>query len=186
MRARPVGYDRAMTAPPLEPDTGRPPVTTGEDLAGLLAAQHAELGEAWDRIPELHAGAREDVFLHARRRLAVHLALEQVLLAPHLDRGDAEREVLGREVLSAERAGPGTPGFDAACTRVAATVRRHGVAHDAVVMTGTLPEREQGVVVTATGLWDGVGDAYLGNTWAEMRATALEQLSPDRGDSRQR
>jgi hypothetical protein len=48
-------------------------------------------------------------------------------------------------------------------------------------MTGTLQEREQGVVVTATGLWDGVGDAYLGNTWAEMRATALEQLSPDRG-----
>jgi hypothetical protein len=64
---------------------------------------------------------------------------------------------------------------------VAATVRRHGVAHDAVVMTGTLPEHEQGVVVTAVGLWDGVGDAYLGNTWAEMASTALEQLSPDRG-----
>jgi hypothetical protein len=167
-----------MTAPPLEPDTGRPPVTTGEGLAELLAAQHAELAEAWRRIPTLHAGAREDVFLHARRRLAVHLALEEVLLAPHLQTGDAERAVLEREVLSAEHAGPGAPTFDAACARVAGTLLRHGAAQEAVVMTGTLPEREQEVVSTAVALWDGAGDAYLGNAWAEMRATALEQLAP--------
>ncbi len=172
-----AGYDTGMTAPSGEPDTGRVPVHTGEDLAALLAEQHGELREAWCRVPRLHAGAREDVFLHARRLLAVHVALEQVVLAPRLEVDEAGVS-LGREVLAAEQEGLESLGFDAACARVAVAFLRHCAALDEVRLTGVLPDADREAAAIAVALWDGTGDAYLGNTWVEMRDTAIEQLAP--------
>lgn len=166
-----------MTAPLGEPDAGRVPVTTGEELAELLADQHGELREAWCRVPRLHAGAREDVFLHARRLLAVHVALEQVVLAPRLDEVVEAEAALGREVLAAEEEGLESLGFDAACARVAVAFLRHSAALEEVRLTGVLPDADREAVATAVALWDGTGDAYLGNTWVEMRDTAVEQLA---------
>lgn len=167
-----------MTAPLREPDTARPTVTTGEELADLLAAQHGELREAWCRVPLLHAGARADVFLHARRRLAVHVALEQVVLAPRLSDTGEQEASLDREVVAAEREGLESLGFDAACARVAVAFLRHSAAQEEMVLTGVLPDSDREAVGAAKALWDGSGDAYLGNTWAEMRTIAVEQLSP--------
>lgn len=180
MRPAVTGTFPGMSAPLREPDTGRSPVTTGEELADLLAAQHAELREAWCRVPLLHAGACEDVFLHARRRLAVHVALERVVLAPRLGDVDEHEAALDREVTRAEHEGLGSVGFDAACARVAAAFLRHSAAQEQMVMTGVLPESDREAVDVALALWDGSGDAYLGNAWAEMLATALAQLSPPR------
>ncbi|WP_457207500.1 hypothetical protein [Nocardioides sp. P5_C9_2] len=152
------------------------PVTTGEQLAELLSLQHEELREAWCRVPLLHAGAREDVFLHARRRLAIHVALEHAVLAPHLPHvRDVEAE-LDREVVAAEGETPESLGFDAACARVAVAFLRHSATLDEVDLAGALPEAEREAVTTAVALWDGAGDAYLGNSWEEMRETAVAQL----------
>jgi hypothetical protein len=166
-----------MTTPLREPDAGRAPVTTGEELAALLAEQHGVLREAWCRVPLLHAGAREDVFLHARRLLAVHVALEQVVLGPRLGTIDGGGAMLDREVVEAEREGMESLGFDAACARVAVAFLRHSAAMDEVRFTGVLPDADRVAVTTAVALWDGTGDAYLGNTWADMRDTALQQLT---------
>ena len=152
-------------------------MTTGEELEELLAEQHGELREAWCRVPLLHAGAREDVFLHARRLLAVHVALEQVVLAPRLAEVEEAEAVLGREVLAAEGEGLESLGFDAACARVAVAFLRHSAALEEVRLAGVLPDADREAVATAVALWDGTGDAYLGNTWVEMRATAVEQLA---------
>lgn len=153
-------------------------MTTGEELAELLAEQHGELREAWCRVPLLHAGAREDVFLHARRLLAVHVALEQIVLAPRLAEVEETEAVLGREVLAAEGEGLESLGFDAACARVAVAFLRHSAALEEVRLAGVLPDADREAVATAVALWDGTGDAYLGNTWVEMRDTAVEQLAP--------
>jgi hypothetical protein len=169
-----------MTASLREPDSDRPLITTGEELADLLVDQHSELREAWGRVASLHDCAREDVFLHARRRLAVHVALEHVLLVPRLRDAEAAAELgaaLDREVSAAEEAGPASPEFDAACSRVAEAFVRHSSTQERMVLTGVLPDHDREVVDTALALWDGTGDAYLGNTWAEMRATSVEQLS---------
>jgi hypothetical protein len=155
-------------------------VTTGEELADLLADQHGELRESWGRVASLHDCAQEDVFLHARRRLAVHIALEHVLLVERLRDARAAGELeaaLDRAVNAAEEAGPGSPEFGAACSRVAEAFVRHSSAQERMVLTGVLPDPDREVVDTALALWDGTGDAYLGNTWAEMRATSVEQLS---------
>lgn len=171
-----------MTASLREPDSDRPLVTTGEELADLLAEQHGELREAWGRVASLHACAREDVFLHARRRLAVHVALEHVLLVSRLPDAGAADELeaaLDREVSATEEAGSESPGFDAACSRVAEAFVRHSSTQERMVLTGVLPEADREVVDIALSLWEGTGDAYLGNTWAEMRATSMEQLSRD-------
>jgi hypothetical protein len=170
------GYVTGMSAHLGEPDTGRVPVHTGEDLAALLAEQHGELREAWCRVPRLHSGAREDVFLHARRLLAVHVALEQVVLAPRLEVDEAGA-ALGREVLAAEEEGLESLGFDAACARVAVAFLRHCATLEEVRLTGVLPDADREAVAIATALWDGTGDAYLGNTWVEMRDTAVAQLA---------
>ncbi len=166
-----------MSATPREPDA---PVlvTTGDELAELLAIQHLELREAWCRVPLLHAGAREDVFLHARRRLAVHVALEHAVLGTRLEDLQGALVELDREVLAAEGEEPESLGFDAACARVAVSFLRHSATVDGLVMAGVLPGPEREAVATAIALWDGVGDAYLGNTWDEMRETALAQLTP--------
>lgn len=187
MTDRGRGYVEGMTMPLREPDGEPASVTTGEALADVLAAQHQDLQDAWNKVPQLHDGAREDVFLHARRRLAVHVALEQVLLAPRLDDVevgidlDLERQQaeLDRAVLHAEGRSETSEEFVAACAAVAAAFEHHTAAQERMVLTGVLPEPDREVVDTALALWDGSGDAYLGNTWSEMRATSIEQLSRD-------
>ena len=69
-------------------------------------------------------------------------------------------------------------GFDAACARVAVAFLRHSAALDAVELAGVLPTAEREAVATAVALWEGAGDAYLGNAWHEMRETAADQLAP--------
>ena len=178
MRLGGSGTALGMSPPLRETESERRPVATGEDLAELLATQHEELRETWSRVPLLRAGAREDVFLHARRRLAVHLALEQVVLAPRLGLDADEREAaLERAVVGAEHEGREAVGFEAACAAVVAAFLRHSDAQEQLVLTGVLPDPDRAAVDTALALWNGSGDAYLGNTWAEMRATAVAQLS---------
>jgi hypothetical protein len=154
------------------------PVTTGDGLAELLAAQHEELREAWCRVSRLHAGAREDVFLHARRRLAIHVALEHVVLGSRMPSVQEAAAELDREVVAAEEEEPESLGFDAACARVAVAFLRHSAALDEVELAGVLPDAERQAVATAVALWEGVGDAYLGNSWHEMRETVADQLAP--------
>jgi hypothetical protein len=164
-------------------------VATGEELADLLSVQHADLVDAWSRVSQLHACAREDVFLHARRRLALHLALERVVLGPRLDpgasAGPGESPLAaepGEDVVAAEGAaleeGTESPGFDAASARVADLLRDHVAAQDRLVLTGPLPDPDRRAVEVALALWDGAGDAYLGNTWSEMVEVARDQLAP--------
>ncbi|KRF29403.1 hypothetical protein ASG94_20690 [Nocardioides sp. Soil805] len=170
------GTAMGMSAPLHEPDAVVP-VTTGEELAHRLAAQHEELREEWCRVPRLHAGAREDVFLHARRRLAVHVALEHAVLGPRLDSVREAEAELDREVVAAEGEEPESLGFDAACARVAVSFLRHSATVDEHVLAGVLPDDERQAVAAALALWDGAGDAYLGNTWSEMRETAVAQIT---------
>lgn len=167
-----------MTGTSHEPGAGRPAATSGEELAGLLAAQHAYLREAWCRVPLLHGRAREDVFLHARRMLAVHVALERVVLAPRLGEVDGQELAIDHEVVAAELEGLESLDFDVACARIAVAFLRHSADVDQqLVLTGPLPERDRRAVDTAVALWEGDGDAYPGNTWAEMVSTAVGQLT---------
>ncbi len=159
--------------PLLEPE--QEPVTTGEALADLLHGQHGELRALLCRLPLLHDGAREDVFLRVRRLLAVHLELESAL--PERSGWPHERSRLEREVEQAEREGIESIAFDAAQARVAFAFLLHVGAQETLTMSGRLSEREESVVTTAVRLWDGGGDAYLGNTWSDMLAAVSTQLS---------
>ena len=182
------GTSPGMTAALPEPGAERP-VTTGEELAGLLSVQHSDLVDAWSRVSQLHACAREDVFLHARRRLALHQALEHVVLGPRLGPGagdgdgarplavEPDDDVVAAEVAALDQ-GVESPGFDAASARVAALLRVHVEAQERLVMTGPLPEPDRRAVEVAVALWDGAGDAYLGNVWTEMVEVARDQLAP--------
>ena len=46
------------------------------------------------------------------------------------------------------------------------------------MLTGPLPEPDRRAVEVAVALWDGAGDAYLGNVWTEMVEVARDQLAP--------
>jgi hypothetical protein len=165
-----------MTSRPLDET---PPVETGEELAELLRQQHAELRTMLCRVPLLHDGAREDVFLRSRRLLAVHLGLESALL---LQRTGAlpDHERLGELVEAAERAAEETGvesiDFDAAQARVAIGLLRHEGVLETLTLVGQLSAREEEVVAAAVRLWEGRGDAYLGNTWPDMVTAVSHQL----------
>ena len=180
-----------MTASLPEPDDARP-VTTGEELAELLSAQHADLREAWSRVPQLHGCAREDVFLHARRLLAVHVVLERVVLGPRLGDVEGDRGPRGtcRPTSTGTWSRPSARPARTTTGRSRPTSRRRARASprrsrgtprptEQVRLTGPLPEADRQCVGSAVALWDGAGDAYLGNTWAEMVEVALAQVSPE-------
>ena len=145
-------------------------------LAELLRRQHAELRTMLCRVPLLHDGAREDVFLRARRLLAVHLELESALLLPRLG-AVPDHFRLDEEVEAAEHEGLESIDFDAAQARVAIAFLRHVGVQEGLTLSGQLSAREEEVVATATRLWDGLGEAYLGNTWSDMVAAASDSLS---------
>ncbi len=168
------GYGPVMTDTRL-PLEEAPSIVTGEDLADLLGRQHSELRTLLCRVPLLHDGAREDVFLRARRLLAVHLELETELLLPGLDRVPADFR-LDEEVVAAEREGLESIDFDAALARVAVAFLRHVGVLEGVRLRGQLSPPAGEAVAAAIRLWDGRGDAYLGNTWSDMVATVSEQV----------
>jgi hypothetical protein len=147
-----------------------------EELAALLRRQHTELRTLLCRVPLLHDGARQDVFLRARRLLAVHLELESAILLPRLG-AVPDHFRLDEEVEAAEREGLESIDFDAAQARVAMAFLRHVAVQEGLTLLGQLSARDEEVVATATRLWDGLGDAYLGNTWSDMVAAASESLS---------
>jgi hypothetical protein len=105
------------------------------------------------------------------------VALEHAVLGPRLDSVREAEIELDREVVAAEGEEPESLGFDAACARVAVSFLRHSATMDQLVLAGVLPDPERDAVAAAVALWDGTGDAYLGNTWSEMRESAVEQLT---------
>ena len=155
------------------------PVETGEGLAELLRQQHAELRTMLCRVSLLRDGAREDVFLRARRLLAVHLELESALLLPR--RGAIPDQLRMAELVevaeqAAEQEGLESIDFDAAQARLAVAFLRHVGVVEALTLVGQLSAREEEVVAAAVRLWEGRGDAYLGHTWSDMVAAASDQL----------
>lgn len=151
-------------------------VTTAEDLARLLHTQHAELSSALCRVPQLHHGARKDVFLQARRHLAVHTALEVVVLAPRLLQVP-DHFRLDPEVVAAEDQATASMDFDAAHARLTVAFLHHVQEQERQQLAGPLSRRDRGAVEVAVRLWNGEGDAYLGNTWEEMVTSASEQVA---------
>jgi hypothetical protein len=160
-------------APP--PHSATRPVVTGDDVTGLLGRQHAELRTLLARVSRLHDAAREDVFLRVRRLLAIHLELEALLLRPRLDRVPDDFRP-DEEIVAAEHEELESTDFDAAMARVAAAIHRHVGVLGEVRLSGQLSPREMEAVAAAVRLWDGQGDAYLGNTWSEMVAAVSHEL----------
>lgn len=158
-----------------QPHVATHPVVTGDDAAGLLGRQHTELRSLLARVPRLHDAAREDVFLRVRRLLAIHLELETVLVLPRLDGVPAGFRP-DEEILAAEHEGLESTDFEAAMARVSAALLRHVGVLGEVRLSGQLSPREGEAVAAAVRLWDGRGDAYLGNTWSEMVAAAAHEL----------
>ena len=168
---RPAGEE----APSGEPLLRDEPPVSHDQLVALLRERHEELGRTLTRVPELSGCAREDQFLRARRLLAVHETLERLLLD-----SDAVPEAgLGDDVAEVEALDHESPEFDAAYARV---VRDHLARTDdherrLAERFGRLDEADRTRVATAIRMWHGEGDAYLGNTFAEMLDTAVEQLA---------
>ncbi|UUZ58821.1 sigma factor-like helix-turn-helix DNA-binding protein [Nocardioides sp. B-3] len=173
---REVGYGAGMIDQ--HPVDRAREVSTGEELAQLLHAQHAELSGALCRIPRLHDGGREDVFLRARRHLAVHTALEVVVLAPRL-LPVPDHFRLDTEVPAGEGGAVESIEFDAAHARLTVAFLHHVQLQERQDLTGPLSERERTAVEVAVQLWNGDGDVYLGSTWAEMVTTACEHVAGD-------
>lgn len=142
----------------------------------MLHAQHVELSSALCRIPRLHDGGREDVFLQTRRHLAVHTALEVVVLAPRL-LPVPDHFRLDTEVLAAEHGATESPAFDAAHARLTVAFLHHVQLQEQQDLTGPLSERERSAAEVAVRMWNGDGDVYLGSTWAEMVTTACERVA---------
>lgn len=168
------GYGPGMTdfSPPLSEGH---PVVTGDEVAGLLGRQHTELHALLCRVPLLHDGAREDVFLRARRLLAIHLELETLLLLPRLE-GAPDHFRPDEEIVAAEDEELESRDFGAAMARVSVAFLKHVGVLGGVRLSGQLSPREGEAVAAAIRLWDGRGGAYLGNTWSEMVAAVSDQL----------
>jgi hypothetical protein len=159
------------------------------DVAGLLRSQHEELLEQLSRLVHLSGQAREDEFLQARRRLAVHGALEAELLSPRLAGEAAATPIdVAKEVLAAEAQGTADPAFEEAATQLLATLLRHAELQEHTVLdraAGELTTQEQAMAEAGVRLWYGEGEAYLGNDYREMVDSASAQLRdvPDPGSS---
>lgn len=150
-------------------------MVTGEELGELLRHQHTELRRMLCRMPLLHDCAREDVFLQVRRLLAVHLELESALLLPRLDRVPKHFR-LDEEIEAAERERLESIDFDAAQARVALAFLHHEDVEEGLTLEGQLTARDTDTVVVAIQLWDGLGDAYLGNSWTDMVGAVSDQI----------
>jgi hypothetical protein len=162
---------------------------TCEELVELFRDQHGELAVDLARIPRLHRSARQDAFLQLRRRLAVHEALEQATLHPRAAGGFAaaqadarltEEARLAAGMESLEGLDPHSVAFDAAYARWAVMLLRHARLEERLEfprVTGPLDEQARRRVAMACAMWRGEGEAYLGQTFGEMLASAAEQLA---------
>ncbi len=160
------------------PTDETPPRSWGE-VAALTRRQHEVLYDELARIPDLGGSAQLDVCLYTRRRLAVHAALEQAVVAA---RTGADTHDLGREVRAAELAEADGPEDDvsAAWRRVRAAFVHHVELVEAAgvgALRGDLPAPEQAEVAEALRLWEGRGDAFLGNEYDVMLGVALDQIA---------
>jgi hypothetical protein len=155
--------------------------STWDDVAAVVSRQHAELNEELGRIPTLSGSARLDVSLHLRRRLAVHEALERVLLAPPVaDPLDGLRRVIAA-VEGAEADGDDAD-VAAAWVRARAAFVRH-VEVSVSPSHGDLSAAQRAVLDEAVRLWEDGGDAYAGNEYDAMVNLALQQLAEAASDA---
>ena len=181
MAAPAQGYDGDMPDDAASATGADAPTTTGE-LVGLLREQHEELSRTLDRVQDLHGAAREDVFLQARRLLAVHETLERMLVATG-GGSPSGQSALGEGVAAAEALDHETAAFDEAFGRVIAAHLRHTREQEQELThrIGALSDDDRSRVATAVRMWQGEGDAYLGNSYDEMLRAAAEQLEfPER------
>lgn len=150
-----------------------------EELAAALREQREELHATLVRVAELEGPAREDVFLRARRLLAVHTTLDRLLSSTA---GTSATPSFAAEVAAAEALDHSSSDFHAAVIRLAAAHGRASLPAEVLGegLVAALPEADLSRVAGALRLARGEGDAYLGNTYAEMLAAAEEQLAhPD-------
>lgn len=172
------GYDVGMPQqPPAEAEPTAP--VTSQELVALLQSQHDELDRVLARVLELHGAAREDVFLQARRLLAVQETLEGTLVTTG---GGGTPRTLSEEVVAAEALDHESAEFERAFARLAEAHRALSStwAEGRPRLVGALPEADRARVATAVRMWQGEGDAYLGNSYPDMLAVAREQLErPD-------
>ena len=148
-----------------------------DPLVSTVREQRAELDRVLARVPELDGPAREDVFLRARRLLAVHVTLERMLSAGRWESPQA----LEADVAEAERLDHASAAFARAAARIAA-VRSASAQRDREVaeLVERLPDDDRARIAAALALAEGEGETYVGNTYAEMLAAVEEQLSePD-------
>ncbi len=153
------------------------------ELTRVLQRQHQDLQESMTHLPSLQGAARCDVFLHVRRRLAVHQAFEELVVLPRLgsapDGAPAQLLTLEREVVVAEQLPVDSPEFDAAFARVVGAHLHHARKQEAELfprLREPLTAEESALVATAAQLWLGDGEAYLGNTYGQMVLAARDQL----------
>jgi hypothetical protein len=154
------------------------------ELTRVLQRQHQDLQESMTHLPALQGAARCDVFLHVRRRLAVHQAFEELVVLPRLgaepDGAPAQLLTVERDVLVAEQMPIDSPEFDAALGRVVGAHLHHTRRQEAELfprLREPLTAEESALVITAAQLWLGGGDAYLGNTYAQMVLASRHQLA---------
>jgi hypothetical protein len=166
------------TGPWREHLTGETPPRSWAEVAALAERQHRVLFDGLSRVPDLTGSAQLDVCLHARRRLAVHEALEQAVVT---SRTGADTHGLGREIRAAELAE--ATGTEAAVSAAWRRLRAAFVRHVELVegtgvgaLEGELDRRERAEVAEALRLWEGEGDAFLGNEYDVMLGVALQQI----------
>ena len=154
------------------------------ELTSVLHDQHQDLHDSMTHVSGLQGAARCDVFLHVRRRLAVHQAFEELVAIPRLgaapDGTPAQPVTLEREVVVAEQIPIDSPEFDAAFARVVVAHLHHMQQQETEVfprLRAPLTAAESALVATAAQLWLGGGEVYFGNTYAQMVLAAREQLS---------
>lgn len=139
--------------------------------ARLLRRQHDSLHEELSRLELLEGAAHADVFLQARRRLAVHLALERLAVP-------GAGSALVAAVIRAEEIGSEGAAGREATTRILRAYRAHltqeaqQVSRAGEAVTDVPPA----VVALAEELWHGGGETYLGTTLATMLEHAAAEL----------
>lgn len=137
----------------------------------VLRRQHDSLHDELTRLELLEGAAQADVFLQIRRGLAVHLALERLVVP-------GAGSALVAAVTRAEELGPeGAPGRDAT-TRILYAYRAHLAqeAQQAAGPGGAASEVPDAVVAVAEELWHGGGETYLGTTLSTMLEHAAAEL----------
>lgn len=140
--------------------------------ARLLARQHDSLHEELTRLELLEGAAHADVFLLVRRRLAVHLALERLVVP-----GAGSALVVA--VVRAEDVGPEGAAGREATARILRAHRAH-LAQETQHLTRpgvVFADVHPAVVALAEELWHGGGETYLGTNLTTMLEHAAAELS---------